>query len=49
MVIKLMKEEVCEILQIPVDQVASSRLITTIQVCNCCIDVEGNLGKNSLS
>jgi hypothetical protein len=30
MVIKMMKEEVCELLQILVDQIATSRWITTI-------------------
>jgi hypothetical protein len=49
MVIKMINEEVYELLQIPVDQVASSRLIATIQICICCIDVEGNGGKNFLS
>jgi hypothetical protein len=33
MVIKMMKEEVCELLQISVGQIATSRLITTRQVC----------------
>jgi hypothetical protein len=33
MVIKMMKEEVCELLQISVGQIATSRLITTMQVC----------------
>jgi hypothetical protein len=29
----VMEEETCELLQIPVDQVASSRLITNMWVC----------------
>jgi hypothetical protein len=45
MVIKMMKEEVCDLLKIPVDQVGSSRLITTIHVCICSFYVEGNRGK----
>jgi hypothetical protein len=33
MVIKMMKEEVCEIIQISISQIPTSRLITTRQVC----------------
>jgi hypothetical protein len=33
MVIKRMEDESCDILQIPVDQEASSRLITSMHVC----------------
>jgi hypothetical protein len=33
MVIKMMKGEVCELLQISVGQTTTSRLVTTRQVC----------------
>jgi hypothetical protein len=33
MLIKMMKEELCELLQISVDQIETSMLITTRKVC----------------